>query len=525
MWKCKPFGWLWGLPLLALLGLMVLFGERRNIEADLSDRVSGELGNAGLGWAKLGFVGRDGTLTGTAGSVGERESAIALAERTWGVRIVDASVDMQQAVSPYTWSAVRQGGKLTLGGYIPAEADRAAIVSTARSQLPGLEIVDQLKVAAGAPAHGVYLNGVGFGLEQLACLEPGSTGLSDANFNIEGLASSQDCYAGVSKAVDSALPQGLKLASRNITAPKLPEPAPAPAPAAVAPAPAPVAAAPAPAPAPAIHPYVWRADYYSNRLTLSGNIPDEATREAIKAKAKERFASSEIIDQMEVGNGAPADWTAAAAASLGELANLQVGSATVWDNDVTLRGRAESEARKTEVLGRIDGELPGGYHSLSHDISVPEPAPAPAAEALVAAPPVVAVKEAELQAATPLKVDECQTYLNSILATNSVLFKVASAELEPGSFATLVGLAHVAKRCPETRIEIAGHTDSDGSVRFNEMLSLRRARSVVQYLTQEGVAADRLSAVGYGKARPIAPNTSPENKAKNRRIEFSVKEF
>lgn len=519
MWKCRPLGWLWGLPLLALLGMLVFFGERRNVEADLTDRVTGALEDAGLGWAKPSFVGRDGVLTGTAGSVREREDAVALAEKSWGVRILEEKTEQLRQASPYTWSAVKNGARLALGGFVPQEEDRQAVVTMAKSQFPDSEIVDELEIAAGSPEHRVFMDGAGFGLKQLAGFDRGSVGLSDVNFSIEGLTRDAETYEAVKKAVDSELPQGLKLASQLITAPApvvraVPAPAPEPTP------------APAAEVAPEIHPYVWRADYHSKRVTLSGNVPDQSTRDMINARAKERFAGVEVVDQMEIGNGALANWDKAIETALGELSALQAGSSTVWDNEVYLRGRTESEERRSEVLGRLAAGLPENYQVVSQEVSVPEPVvvEAPKAE-VMAPPPVVEVKPEELQASTPLQVDDCQLYLNSILGKNHINFKVASAELEPESFAALVGLSHVANRCPKTRIEIAGHTDSDGSATFNDMLSLRRAHSVVDYLAKEGVSPDRLSAVGHGKSRPLVPNTTDANKAVNRRIEFLVKEF
>ena len=69
---------------------------------------------------------------------------------------------------------------------------------------------------------------------------------------------------------------------------------------------------------------------------------------------------------------------------------------------------------------------------------------------------------------------------------------------------------------------IRDSTDSDGSEGFNQRLSEARAKSVVAYLVNAGVSADRLNAVGYGETNPVVVNNSKENKAQNRRIEFSL---
>jgi OOP family OmpA-OmpF porin len=78
-------------------------------------------------------------------------------------------------------------------------------------------------------------------------------------------------------------------------------------------------------------------------------------------------------------------------------------------------------------------------------------------------------------------------------------------------------------RCPDAVIEISGHTDSVGNDDTNSQLSQRRAEEVSEYLKKAGVGAERMTAVGYGKTRPVASNDTEEGRARNRRIEFDVK--
>jgi flagellar motor protein MotB len=69
-------------------------------------------------------------------------------------------------------------------------------------------------------------------------------------------------------------------------------------------------------------------------------------------------------------------------------------------------------------------------------------------------------------------------------------------------------------------IEIGGHTDADGEPGFNQTLSQQRSNAVKTYLEAQGIAAETMTAVGFGEDQPIAPNDTPENKSKNRRIVF-----
>jgi len=73
---------------------------------------------------------------------------------------------------------------------------------------------------------------------------------------------------------------------------------------------------------------------------------------------------------------------------------------------------------------------------------------------------------------------------------------------------------------PEVKVEVAGHTDSDGSDAYNLKLSDRRAKAVRDYLITKGVPATQLTANGYGESKPIADNKTVEGRAENRRVEL-----
>lgn len=109
-----------------------------------------------------------------------------------------------------------------------------------------------------------------------------------------------------------------------------------------------------------------------------------------------------------------------------------------------------------------------------------------------------------------------------VLRFNNIYFDVASANLKPESFPVLDGVVATLLENPGARVQIAGHTDSDGSESYNQTLSEQRAASVFTYLVNHGVQASRLSTIGYGESSPVVPNTSSANKAQNRRIEFVV---
>ncbi|MBE2206542.1 MAG: OmpA family protein [Saprospiraceae bacterium] len=104
-----------------------------------------------------------------------------------------------------------------------------------------------------------------------------------------------------------------------------------------------------------------------------------------------------------------------------------------------------------------------------------------------------------------------------------VLFATGSHQLAEASLEELGALAAWLTEHPEKQAEIAGHTDNVGSDESNRLLSERRARSVFEYLTQQGIDAERLSYKGYGKTRPVATNASEEGRRQNRRVECVLK--
>lgn len=103
-------------------------------------------------------------------------------------------------------------------------------------------------------------------------------------------------------------------------------------------------------------------------------------------------------------------------------------------------------------------------------------------------------------------------------------FEVASDKITVDSYFILNEAAAVLNEYDSLRIEVQGHTDSDGADDYNFDLSDRRAESVVRYLTNQGVDASRLTWMGYGESRPLVPNDDPSAKAVNRRVEFRLVE-
>ncbi len=106
----------------------------------------------------------------------------------------------------------------------------------------------------------------------------------------------------------------------------------------------------------------------------------------------------------------------------------------------------------------------------------------------------------------------------------NVHFDTNKASLKSGSFKSLNELAEFMTYKETLKIELAGHTDSDGDDEANKKLSQRRAETVKKYLIKKGISANRLVAKGYGETQPIATNLTDNGKSLNRRTEVRILE-
>ncbi len=105
---------------------------------------------------------------------------------------------------------------------------------------------------------------------------------------------------------------------------------------------------------------------------------------------------------------------------------------------------------------------------------------------------------------------------------SGISFRAGSAELVPSSLATLDRTIEGLKKNAKAKVEIEGHTSSEGGEEFNQKLSEERAKSVRDYMVRKGISKDRVTAVGYGYSRPKASNDTEEGRRQNRRIEVRV---
>jgi len=120
----------------------------------------------------------------------------------------------------------------------------------------------------------------------------------------------------------------------------------------------------------------------------------------------------------------------------------------------------------------------------------------------------------------PEVTEEVQKQLNEYAKT--ILFDTGKSALKTEAVSVFVDIIKILNEYPTAKFSVEGHTDSQGSDKTNQKLSEERANSVRDFLIAEGIAADRLQAVGYGESRPIANNKTRAGRKENRRTEINL---
>ena len=131
--------------------------------------------------------------------------------------------------------------------------------------------------------------------------------------------------------------------------------------------------------------------------------------------------------------------------------------------------------------------------------------------------------EALQRATAAHKLAEGKFLYQVVLSDDSVKFPTNAHELSPEAQSRLTELAQRLKA--ENRnvyLEIQGHTDAAGDTRMNEQLGQARAEAVRRYLSDQGIALNRMATISYGETKPVAPNNTREGRAQNRRVAIVV---
>ncbi|VDC33008.1 Outer membrane porin F precursor [Pseudogemmobacter humi] len=240
----------------------------------------------------------------------------------------------------------------------------------------------------------------------------------------------------------------------------------------------------------------------SGRVELRGRLVDEVQQAATEAFARAAFGAGNVYVAAVLDPDLPDGWPVRVLAGLESLSLLDKGTLVVRPDAVEVKGITGSQdarARITQILSSGLGQGQNFRVDVSYDVKL---------DPLAALP-------------TP---QECAAGVDMIMSRRKITFTPGSAEIAAEAGPVIGELAEVLSDCPGIRMEIAGHTDSQGSESGNAALSQARAEAVMMALLGRRVDTSGMTAVGYGESNPIADNATETGREANRRIEFTLKE-
>ncbi len=249
-------------------------------------------------------------------------------------------------------------------------------------------------------------------------------------------------------------------------------------------------------------PYTTKFTKTVSGITLSGLVPDVENRNALIQLAENKFGVGNVIDQLQIGLGAPQNWLQTAKAAISNLALFKEGAVDLTDNQFNLTGQVIDNDAKTAVADNLS-QLPQSF-KVNLDLTSPQ----------------VAVEKSK-DIIDQSSAAYCATQFEQILTKRVIHFLTDSSLLKTRSEKAIMKILQFASICPNSIIEIAGHTDSRGSESYNLALSQNRARAIADELIKKGFPANMLKIKGYGESNPSSDNMTAQGQASNRRIEFS----
>jgi len=458
-WSSK---WWPGVIPLAVLWAIAAWTSTSPLEADLAARSAATLKDAVLDKTRIDVSGRDVSFAADAFSEDGRRGALGSVEAVPGVRLVNDETRLVPEAKPFVWSAERDVSRVTVSGNSPLPATKGKMLEAARASVGGVEVVDQMQLSRGAPPR--FESAAVLLVEQIGKLKEGKITVSDTTVSLTGMARDLGGREAIAAALKN-LPEGFSVAANGVRAP----------------------------------PYVFQAykDPVTMTLTLTGYVPDNNVQATITAAARRKFFGQKVVDNLKSSIGAPSRFVSAVVPALGALSRLSTGTLVVTDREAKISGDALYEAAVGQIRATLARDFPQGWQ-VNSELSVKP-------------------------AAAPVDPTVCQQLLSELLDKGKIRFEPGRATIDPDSAGLLDRLIETALRCPNARIEIAGHTDADGEDGFNIALSEKRAQAVADYMVKAGLPPDRFTATGYGSSQPVATNDTDEGKAQNRRIDFLVR--
>lgn len=377
----------------------------------------------------------------------------------------------QQPVAPrpLQWRAEKSENGIVLSGAAPDAAAKAAAVEAARAALSGGEVVDRTVIEENLRGSASYGETVRFALGLLGKVAQGSVSLAGSSLSLAGAAADKAGWQALEEALkDKTLPAGLSLAGRPVLT---------------------------------LRNYGFTASIDKSGGYLNGYLPDAAAREAIMALIETSPLRGRVSDETEILPAGPTGFGVAARGAVQDLLRLDLGSASVVDREVNVRGLTCRALIRNEVETNLASGLPQGFSGKAE----------------------VGMRQTGCVIDPP---SSCQNELDELTQRYYVMFGQGTAvvTLDPVTERAMTEASAILKQCPSSRVTIEGHANLDGERSgFNNLdLSNRRALRVREELIRRGIGPGQLEVKGYGTDRPLVAHGDPEARVKNRRVQFTV---
>jgi outer membrane protein OmpA-like peptidoglycan-associated protein len=226
------------------------------------------------------------------------------------------------------------------------------------------------------------------------------------------------------------------------------------------------------------------------RLDARTAEADAAKQEADAAKQEAEAAKQQAMTAQQIADQQAAQLAAANAEAQHNQSRLQE---TTAEADAAKQQAAEAR----DMAAQKSAELAAANAHSEHDQAL------------------IAQQEAQLK-----ELNAKKTERGTVITLGDVLFGAGQAKLKSRGMRSVQKLADFLEQYPQRKVLIEGYTDSTGSTRLNQELSVRRANAVRAALSDAGVSRDRIMTRGYGEAFPVADNNTAANRQLNRRVEI-----
>ncbi|SLN14748.1 Outer membrane porin F precursor [Roseovarius albus] len=235
-------------------------------------------------------------------------------------------------------------------------------------------------------------------------------------------------------------------------------------------------------------------------VQIRGQVGSERSRQTVDSLAKARFASDVVRTQARLAEALPHNWPVRTLTGIEALAYLSSGAVTVTPDSLSVQGKTGQPDASAKVSAMLADKLGEG---AQFDINI---------SYIEALDPVASLP-------TP---DECEDRVGQMQRGRKINFEPGSPNVDEQSGDILDDIAEILKECGKIKLEIGGHTDSQGREEMNQQLSQTRAQAILNELRERRVLTSSFTAVGYGESQPIEDNKTEEGREANRRIEFKL---